>query len=204
VVDVYIETNLFFRIAEGHDPWAKSFISAPPPPEIRMLIPSVCYMEAFSSFEDISKTYNGRADGMKRFADAARRDVIPGPASKVSSLLDAARLMELKHFNDVQSRFYEAVDNVARYAETIQLDIHVLQRSLTQKLLNKESPTDNLILHVIGEHAQRFGVANRAFVSDNKKDFQDDVDVADYLNNCSICYFRRLQDAIGWGKSVSP
>src|SRR4051794_28319271 len=151
------------REARGDDLLAA--VSAP----VRVAIPSGCYMESFSAFEDEQKRRNGFRAELDRQIVQLRRDTTSANAGTLLRRLEESRTANDRLLNDVQARLFELVARAAGILEPIPETPAIVRRAVSQMLI--PDPTDNLILHAILDHAGRFPGATKALLTDNTRDF---------------------------------
>lgn len=198
---LYIETNLLVGIAKGRE-------SQPPigpatgPRPIRVVVPSVCVMEAFSRFEGESKQWNKVKESVNYHIGEARRDRFSPHAAALLANLEQSIISGDSLLNEIRDRLGKALDWLLADAEIIQLAPDTIRDSLRESLL--VDPTDNLIFHAIRRHALADPPGSRAFVSANRRDFgQPDVAIA--LGMAGVRYFPDLRAAVGWlGAQSNP
>ncbi|MBX6313394.1 MAG: hypothetical protein IRY99_10835 [Isosphaeraceae bacterium] len=198
---LYIETNFAISITKGQDSGAVALLSARPD-VIQLVVPSVCFMEAFSVFESERKQRRKFLAELGPYAREARRDSTSAHAQALLFHLEQANIEGEGVLNDIRVRLYQALDQLVAQAEIIPLGPQVIRDSLTNSLLN--GPTDNLILHCILDHARAAAPGPKAFVSANRHDY-DQPDAAQALTAVGIRFFARVESALGWlGSQAAP
>ncbi len=200
-VIVYVETNFLMSVAMGREEKGDDLLAAVSP-SVRVAIPSGCYMESFSAFEDEKKRRNWfRAELEKQIAQL-RRDTTSANAGTLVRRLEESRIANDEILNDVQARLFQLVDRAAGILEPIPETPTIIHSAVTAMLI--PDPTDNLILHSILDHAGRFPAATKALLTDNTRDF-DSEDVQAALAAAGINRpFRSVTNVLGWLGSFLP
>jgi PIN domain len=194
-VIIYIETNLLMSVAMGREGSADDLLAAVSA-SVRVTIPSGCYMESFSAFEDEEKRRNWFRAELEKQIGQLRRDTTSANAGTLLSRLEESRIANDQLLNDVQARLFQFVDRAAGILELIPETPATIQRAVTAMLI--PDPTDNLILHSILDHAGRFPGASKALLTDNTRDFGTE-DVLASLGAVGInSIFRSVTNVLGW------
>ncbi len=150
-VIVYVETNFLMSVAMGREARGDDLLAAVSA-SVRVAIPSGCYMESFSAFEDEQKRRNWfRAELEKQIAQL-RRDTTSANAGTLLRRLEESRIANDQLLNDVQARLFQLVDRAAGILEPIPETPAIIHSAVTAMLI--PDPTDNLILHSILDHAE--------------------------------------------------
>jgi hypothetical protein len=158
-------------------------------------------MEAFSAFEEERKRHNRFVGELEGHIRQLERNVV---SPRIQTLIDHLRrsVVELQAiFNDSQSRLFEAVENLRTRAELIGLTPEILETTLTRLLI--DDPTDNLILTSILDHAGSKPSEGKVFLSENRKDFNENLLAKVELEKAGIKYFSQASNFLGWNKSQS-
>ena len=198
---IYIETNFLMSIATGRDPdgimLLRDLSSS-----VQLVIPSVCYMEAWSAFEDELKRQNSFKEQLSRQSSETKRDVTSEYAASLYFHLEKSLLYYLERIDEIELRLREAISLMSENAEMIALNPEIIEASLNATLIEKD-PTDNLILHCILSHARSHSTETKVFLSGNFKEFGLSK-VRDALQEVGIIkYFSRTEDFLGWLQSQS-
>ena len=199
---LYVETNFVIGIAKGQDSEAESFLNSPPLP-IRIAIPSVCFMEAFSVLTQESKSRKLFIGQMDPHIRDAGRDATSRHAKKLRLNLERARIEGEALLNDIRDRLHQVLGRLSAIADLIHPSPAILQDALTGKFI--EDPTDNLILESILSHARTHPVEMpKAFLSGNTNDFAGSDEIANALSGAGVKYFSRTVAALGRLRSQLP
>jgi hypothetical protein len=194
-VVVYVETNFLMSVAMGREARGDELLAAVAP-SLRVAIPSGCYMETFSAFEDEQRRRNWFRAELEKQIGQLRRDTTSANAGALLGRLEESRIANDELLNDVQARLFQVVDRAAAILEPIPESAAIIHRALTSMLI--PDPTDNLILYSILDHASRFPQATKALLTDNTKDF-DTQEVRSALAAVGINkYFRSVANLLGW------
>ena len=198
---VYIETNFLMSIATGRDPDAIMLLRDLSS-SVQLVIPSVCYMEAWSAFEDELKRQNSFKEQLSRQSSETKRDVTSEYAASLHFHLEKSLLYYLERIDEIELRLREAISLMSENAEMIVLNPEIIQASLNATLIEKD-PTDNLILHCILSHARSHSTETKVFLSGNFKEFGIPA-VQDILLEAGITkYFSVTKNFLGWLQSQS-
>jgi hypothetical protein len=194
-VIVYVETNFVMSVAMGREARGDDLLAAVSA-TVRIAIPSGCYMESFSAFEDERKRRNRFRAVLAEQIVQLRRDTTSANARTLLARLQESRIANGELLNDVEARLFQFVDRAAGILEPIPQTPAVIQRAVTAMLI--PDPTDNLILHSILDHAGRFPGATKALLTDNTRDFGTE-DVQGVLAAAGINRpFRSVTNVLGW------
>jgi hypothetical protein len=193
---LYVETGFPIGVAKGQDRDAAALLDVKAPDfSIRILIPSICFMEALSVWESEHKQYNTFMDILTAQLREIGRDVISAQARVLVGHLGQSRVESEIRFGAVQARLNEVLYALTEEAEIINLDADMIRDSLMNDYV--DDPTDNLILSCILRHAHLNPLKAKAFFSANHKHFGD-PQVCQLLEAAGIKYFRRIDAAVGW------
>lgn len=173
---VYVETNFLMSVAMGREANGDDLLAAVSA-SVSIAIPSGCYMESFSAFEDEQKRRNRFRDELDKQIVQLRRDTTSANAGALLGRLEESRIANDQLLNDVQARLFGFVDRAAGILESIPEAPATIHQAVTTILI--PDPTDNLILHAILDHAGRFPGTTKALLTGNTRDFgTDDVHAA--------------------------
>jgi len=194
-VIVYVETNFLMSVAMGREARGDDLLAAASA-SVRVVIPSGCYMESFSAFEDEQKRRNWFRAELDKQIVQLRRDTTSANAGALLARLEESRTANGQLLNDVQARLFQLVDRAADILEPIPETPAIIRSAVTTVLI--PDPTDNLILHSILDHAGRFPGATKALLTENTRDF-DTPDVQAALAAVGINKsFRSVANVLGW------
>ncbi len=197
---LYVETNFAVGIAKGQDGDATAFLAGLSP-EIRVIFPSVCFMETLAVLAFENKQRNKFHEELKRNAREARRDGSSDHAPVLAELLERSVTESDGLFNDIGKRLHLALHSLCERAERIELEIEMVRDCFGDNWL--DDPTDNLILASVIHHARRYSLEPKAFASSNHVDFQQ-PQVTEALETAGVRYFKRTGSAVGWLRSQIP
>ena len=166
---LYIETNFLMGVATGRDGRLDELLALPAD-KLRIALPTVCIMEAWSAFEDEQKRRNRFTSQLDRQIGQLRRDSTSTNASALLANLELARINNSNLLNDIESRLYEALEKISNgRVEFVTLSGDTLTDSLTSQDIDE--PTDNLILSIIKAHARSASGEKKVLLTGNTKDF---------------------------------
>ena len=194
-VIVYVETNFLMSVAMGREGRGDDLLDAASA-SVRVAIPSGCYMESFSAFEDEQKRRNWFRAELEKQIGQLRRDTTSANAGALLRLLEESRIANDDLLNDVQARLFQFVDRAAGILELIPETPAVIRRAMAAMLI--ADPTDNFILQAILDHSSRFPGATKALLTENTRDFNaEDVQAA--LAAAAINRtFRSVTNVLDW------
>ncbi len=194
-VILYVETNYLMSVAMGREAKGDDLLAAISL-EFRVVIPSGCYMESFSAFEDEQKRRNWFKAELDKQIGQLRRDITSGNAASLLTTLEQSRIANDKLLNDVQVRLFSVVQQAAPVFDMLHPTHPIIHSATTNMLI--ADPTDNLILHTILDHAQANPAAQKALLTDNTKDFNT-PHVTSALAAVGINKsFRNVTNVLGW------
>lgn len=166
-------------------------------PKVEVAIPSICFMEALSTFESMRKSHKRfMAEFRTRFVDCERAVVWVDRDERLKHLKRGA--VEVgRTFERFTARLGVAIQSLASHARFIEISPTILNRSLTWRPI--DDSTDNLILTtLLDDVVSRPEARERAFLSENPKDFRDNLGARQALEDAGIRYFSRPEALIGW------
>ncbi len=198
---VYIETNFLMSITTGREAEAIMLLRDLSS-SVKLVIPSICYMEALSALEDELKRQNSFKEQLTRQVSETKRDVTSEYATSLYFHLEESLLYYFYRIDEIKFRLREAISLMSRNSEMIVLNPEIVQASLNETLIEKD-PTDNLILHCILSHARSHSTETKVFLSGNFKEFGIPA-VQDVLLEAGITkYFSVTKNFLGWLQSQS-
>ncbi len=156
---IYIETNFLMSVAMGREARCDDLLSAVSA-SVCVAIPSGCYLESFSAFEDEQKRRNWFRAELDKQMVQLRRDTTSANASTLLRRLEDSRTANDQLLNDVQARLFQLVDRAADVLDRIPTTPAVLRAAVGNMLI--PDPTDNLILPSIIDHANGFPAPRKA------------------------------------------
>ena len=194
---LYLETNFLIAVAKGHDHQTGQVLTDFPP-DSRMAIPSICFMEALKAYHSDQRKFNKTLVSLNPLIDDATRDKTSRFAVPLVEHLEGSKTTGGSRFNDIQTRLYDVMRVLSNSADWIELTAESLQSALDFPLV--KDPADALILSVILEHAQRHSEVKKAFLSGNTNDFKQEIVILK-LRLAGIKYFGDPISAMGWLQS---
>jgi hypothetical protein len=198
-VILYVETNFLMSVAMGREARGDDLLAAVSA-SVRVAIPSGCFMESFSAFEDEQKRRNWFRAELEKQIGQLRRDTTSANAGALLRLLEESRIANDDLLNDVQARLFQFVDRAAGILELIPETPAIIQRAMAAMLI--ADPTDNFILQAILDHSSRFPGATKALLTENTRDFNaEDVQAALAAAGINRT-FRSVTNVLGWFGSL--
>jgi hypothetical protein len=165
---LYIETNFLISIATGRDPDAHRLLASPLP-SLDLVLPQVCYMEAFSVLNNIHRQRNQFRNSLHQQISELGRDRTSENAKNLLLSLEQASIAHEKLDEDIDTRLFDAVQLASRNSNTIGLTAEILDDHRNAVFI--DDPTDNLILHCMLAHAKTHLTDRKVFLSGNRNDF---------------------------------
>jgi hypothetical protein len=193
---LYIETNFLLGHATGRAAGNWDLIEAS---SIRLVIPSCCYMESFSVLEDERKRHNRLINGFYDEIREAERNVISPRARDLVNHLQRSVVESQAVFNDFEARLFQLMETLSSRAEFIESSPEIIRDSLNSGRI--DDPSDNLILASILSHASRHPAEAKAFLTENRKCFHDNLDARDALRAADIKCFADALKCLEWQRA---
>ncbi len=194
----YVETNFLMGVATGRESLGDALASVASA-SIKIVIPSSCYMEAFSALEDERTRRNWFRNRLEEQIRQLRRDTSLHAKSLLSHL-EESRLVNDRLLNDIQDRLFQFIGRASPIFESIHPTPLILQESVNNVMI--EDPTDNFILCCILDHARNNPADERALLTSNYTDFNT-PEVRSFLQKAGITkYFRDADNCLGWLRSL--
>ena len=177
---LYLETNFLMAVVTGRENRFEELFSLRED-SLRILIPDVCIMEAFSVLEKERARRNRFRVTLDNEINALQRDQTSSHATNLLKALETetARIENDNVFNDIAQRLHNIVEIVVgptsplRSAELLPLTANIRNNSLVPPAVPNQ-PTDSLIIAILTEHAQRDPDPDKIFLSENTRDFDSD------------------------------
>lgn len=196
---LYVETNFLMSHATGRDGKTGEVLSKSPD-RFRIVMPSGCFMEAFSAFEDERKRHHRLINDLEKQMGQSKRNVISPGISRLIDHLERA-IDELREvFNDFQGRLYGTIDFLRTSAELIHPTPEILGESVARTLVG--DPTDNLILASILIHAGSHPGEVKAFLSENRRDFDLKPYPKAAIGSAGVKYFSSPGKFLEWREAL--
>jgi predicted nucleic acid-binding protein len=198
----YVETNYLIGVSRGQlvsEDHAENLVRDVFP-DLRVVIPEVCFMEALKVMEEERK---GRAQfhiALEERARQARRDHVFDAAPALAGYLEQAIIASDEHLGMTELCLWETLASFAADAELIPLNFDLVDRFLDYEYLG--DPSDNLILHCICDHARAHPQGKKAFVTEDVH-FKE-AKVVEFLKSRGIRHFQKVESALGWLKASNP
>jgi len=199
---LYLETNFVVGFAEGRDQATHDLLEAKASRAkdtlpFRMAIPGVCIMEAFSVLKRKRERHKSEISLLERQISEARRNrVYPDFAGLLIGHLEAARVELERIFNVYQFRLFAAVGVLSWVGEIIESPAAVILESRSKIWI--DDPTDNLILATIIQHANSQPYVIKAFLTENRKDFEGKSDAKRALELANVKCFSDAGYCTAW------
>lgn len=201
---LYIETNFLMTIAKGQDTRADNLLYNRLR-SLKIFIPHICYIEAITVYKlEKQEKLNFKKDMELKIREIAR-DQTSNYAPLLVQQLQQAIITNDGLLNDIESRLTNAINTRINIINVNFNNLkNICTSVLTQPeiLLIKNDIMDNIILQSILDNAQLYPQEDKAFISNNSKDF-DKPEVRYALRNAGIRYFTITQHFLDWFNSRS-
>lgn len=207
MIILYIETNFLMAVAKGQDLKAVDLLQDIPS-SIRIVIPDICYIESLTTYKIDKRKRLDFQEEMDKQIKELNRDKTSDYARLFMGNLGEARINNELLINDIQDRLFTTIDQLLNNSELINLNKSLIQNIAettifqTEAWLVKNDIMDNIILQSILDHAQLYPQEDKAFISNNSRDFGK-PEVKDALRNAGIRYFTITQHFLDWFNSRS-
>lgn len=194
-------------VAKGQDLKAVDLLQDIPS-SIRIVIPDICYIESLTTYKIDKRKRLDFQEEMDKQIKELNRDKTSDYARLFMGNLGKARINNELLINDIQDRLFTTIDQLLNNSELINLNKSLIQNIAettifqTEAWLVKNDIMDNIILQSILDHAQLYPQEDKAFISNNSKDF-DKPEVRYALRNAGIRYFTITQHFLDWFNSRS-
>ncbi len=193
---VYIETNFLMSYATGRDLGTNELVTNPPA-SISFIIPGLCFMEVFSTFESERKRHNKLINSFQHENATAKRNVVSPHSQPFINHLKQAEVGLEEIFNEFETRLYHVIQLLSTNAEIIESTSEILQLSFFNRLIDQE-PTDNLILASILHHANQHLQNDKVLLTENRKDFEPNTFASSAIQEAGIRYFADASKFLEW------
>lgn len=195
-----IETNFLWSIATGRDPNAEELLSNPRP-SLRIVMPSVCYLEALSTLEVHRKHIHEFIRSLNKRNAEFGRDLVSANSKILCSSLTQSAVEVTDQFNNVEERLLRAVVTTSTLAEFIEPLPGIVQACVDRRIIANDL-TDNLILHSICQHSRLAPDIAKVLLTGNTKDFGKE-DVKEFLQDSGVSkLFSESKSLVGWLDSL--
>lgn len=207
MIILYVETNFLMAVAKGQDLKAVDLLQDIPS-SIRIVIPDICYIESLTTYKIDKRKRLDFQEEMDKQIKELNRDKTSDYARLFMGNLGEARINNELLINDIQDRLFTTIDQLLNNSELINLNKSLIQNIAettifqTEAWLVKNDIMDNIILQSILDHAQLYPQEDKAFISNNSKDFGK-PEVKEVLSNAGIRYFTITQHFLDWFNSRS-
>ncbi|WP_422927255.1 PIN domain-containing protein [Singulisphaera sp. PoT] len=133
-VIIYVETNFLMSVAMGREEKGYELLDAVSE-SVRVAIPSGCFMESFSAFEDEKKRRGWFRDQLDKQINQLKRDATSKNARELLANFTESRLANDRLLNDIQDRLFRFVDRASGVLDRIAESDKVLGQSISEILI---------------------------------------------------------------------
>jgi hypothetical protein len=195
---LYVETNLLIAAATARDAQASPLINGDIP-QLQILIPGICFLEAMKWMEDELKRRKEFRRSLKIQIGQLQRDV-SGSTRALEYHLEQAIVEDEQVERLTSNRLILAIQGLSSHAVILPVTAAILENSRKEILIGEL--TDNLIASTILDHARSASVAAKALLTENSTDFDQPV-VKKVMRAAGVIYFRDSDRVAAWSKSVA-
>jgi hypothetical protein len=200
-VVLYVETNFLMGVAMGQEAKGDDLLDAISS-HFRVVMPSGCYMESFSTIEHQKGLRNSFKDQLDTQITQLRRDITSANAKTLLNHLEQSRIANDKLLNDVLNRLFTFIDKAGLVIDALHPTAAILHSAVTNSII--AGPTDNLILLTILADAHNRPADTKALLTANTRDFST-TDVENAIKAEGINKrFTNVTNALGWRGSIKP
>ena len=194
---IYLETNSIMAIAKGRNKELEDFVYDSSN-NLQFVIPSICLMETLVAIEREEKRSKSFSQTIQIEMNEAKRNKELNNSQSFVNYLESSLIDYDDILTDFKKRFLNILEYLKNHGELIEPSIKMLEATLTNPLLpGKNQKRDDFILQVILAHAENNLSINKAFFSENTKEFGN-TNIQQILANLGINYFSRMSNLEGW------
>ena len=198
---IYLETNSIMAIAKGRNKELENFVYDFSE-NLKFVIPSICLMETLVAIEREEKRSQSFSQTIQIEMNEAKRNKDLNNSQSFVNYLESSLIDYDDILTDFKKRFLKILEYLKNHDELIEPSIKMLEATLTNPLLlGKNQRRDDFILQVILAHAENNLSINKAFFSENTKEFGN-TNIQQILANLGINYFSRMSNLEGWLEDV--
>ncbi len=187
-------------VAKGQDSRASEIFSLDSD-QVRLVMPSICVMEAWSAFEAERRRRMKFVDDLRSPIHETSRYLTSDHAKSLNAHLQNASLDSIKLLKDIEIRLRSILRRLADEKHYGRVELIPMSHAiLVQSLLHAhmEEPTDNLILATILHHAKRNRNVPKILLTSNSNDF-DTPEIHELLDDAGfVKYLPRTEQFLGW------
>ena len=197
MIIIYLETNSIMAIAKGRNKELEDFVYDSSN-NLQFVIPSICLMETLVAIEREEKRSQSFSQTMQIEMNEAKRNKELNNSQSFVNYLESSLIDYDDILTDFRKRFLNILEYLKNHGELIEPSIKMLEAILINPLLpGKNQRRDDFILQVILAHAENNLSINKAFFSENTKEFGN-TNIQQILANLGINYFSKIPNLEGW------
>ena len=170
------------------------------PSTLRLILPSICLMEALTVFEGERKRHGRRLELFGEQLAEVKRNLTSERVPSLFGHLNQARTETDELFKEYTARLFEALDTLGSEAELIHPSPEILIDSRRNVFID-DDPTDNLILACILDHSRRHPSNSKVFLSENRRDFDTNQRANRALRESGVRYFADASKFLQWHRA---
>ena len=194
---IYLETNSIMAIAKGRNKELEDFVYHSSG-NLKFVIPSICLMETLVAIEGEEKRSQSFSQTIQIEMNEAKRNKELNNSQSFVNYLESSLIDYDDILTDFKKRFLNILEYLRNHGELIEPSIKMLEATLNNPLLpEKNQRRDDFILQVILAHAENNLSINKAFFSENTKEFGN-TNIQQILANLGINYFSKIPNLEGW------
>ncbi|MCX5982783.1 MAG: PIN domain-containing protein [Nostocales cyanobacterium LacPavin_0920_SED1_MAG_38_18] len=194
---IYLETNSIMAIAKGRNKELENFVYDSSN-NLQFVIPSIWLMETLVAIEGEEKRSQSFSQTIQIEMNEAKRNKELNNSQSFVNYLESSLIDYDDILTDFKKRFLNILEYLRNHGELIEPSIKMLEATLNNPLLpEKNQRRDDFILQVILAHAENNLSINKAFFSENTKEFGN-TNIQQILANLGINYFSKIPNLEGW------
>jgi hypothetical protein len=197
MIIIYLETNSIMAIAKGRNKELEDFVYHSSE-NLKFVIPSICLMETLVAIEREEKRSQSFTQTIQIEMNEGKRNKELNNSQSFVNYLESSLINYDDILTDFRNRFLNILEYFKNHGELIEPSIKMLEATLNNPLLpGKNQRRDDFILQVILVHAENNLSINKAFFSENTKEFGN-TNIQQVLASSGINYFSKISNLDRW------
>jgi hypothetical protein len=165
---------------------------------LKFVIPSICLMETLVAIEREEKRSQSFTQTIQIEMNEGKRNKELNNSQSFVNYLESSLINYDDILTDFRNRFLNILEYLKNHGELIEPSIKMLEATLNNPLLpGKNQRRDDFILQVILVHAENNLSINKAFFSENTKEFGN-TNIQQVLASSGINYFSKISNLDRW------
>ena len=197
MIIIYLESNSIMAIAKGRNKELEDFVYHSSE-NLKFVIPSICLMETLVAIEREEKRSQSFTQTIQIEMNEGKRNKELNNSQSFVNYLESSLIDYDDILTDFKKRFLNILEYLKNHGELIEPSIKMLEATLNNPLLpGKNQRRDDFILQVILVHAENNLSINKAFFSENTKEFGN-TNIQQVLASSGINYFSKISNLDRW------